>query len=94
MDTWTAQFRKLFIEGIKRCVEHVQVVQELIAHPKPCKKTAHITWFDLEDAFGSVSHLLIPVVLQHCNLPPELINYIMDLYGKLKGRVVTKNWET
>ena len=68
---------------------HIQVVQEVIAHAKANKKTAHITWFDLEDAFGSVSHSLIPIVLEHYNLPPEIINYIVDLYSKLGGRVVT-----
>ena len=73
----TAQ--KTFIEGINGCVEHIQVVQEIIQHARLNKKTVHITWFDLADAFGSVSHDLIPIVLNHYNIPQNIIDYIMDL---------------
>ena len=86
--------QKAFIEGVNGCIEHIQVVQEVIAHAKASKKTAHITWFDLEDTFGSVSHSLIPIVLEHYNLPPEIIAYIVDLYTKLEGRVTSKDWES
>ena len=70
------------------------MVQEVIRHARTTNHTAHITWFDLKDAFGSVPHALIPHVLSHYNLPPQIISYIQDIYYKLKGRVVTKDWET
>ena len=73
LDT-TAQ--KAFVEGINGCVEHIQVVQEVIQHARLNKKTVHITWFDLA---GSVSHELIPLVLAHYNLPDNIIQYITDL---------------
>ena len=57
--------QKAYIEGINGCVEHVTVVQEIIQHAKLKHKTVHITWFDLEDAFGSVCHMLIPFVMKH-----------------------------
>ena len=88
----TAQ--KAYIEGINGCVGHIQVVQEVIRHDRTTNHTAHITWFDLTDAFGSVPHALIPHVLSHYNLPPQINSYIQDIYSKLKGRVVTKDWET
>ena len=72
----------------------MQVVQEIIQHAKDHKRTVHVTWFDLQDAFGSVSHDLIPLVLKHYNLPPDIINYINNIYSKLQGRVVTKDWES
>ena len=34
------------------------------------------------------------MVLAHYNLPDNIINYIIDLYSKLEGRVVTPDWET
>ena len=73
---------------------HIQVVQEIIQEARLNKKTVYITWFDLADAFGSVSHDLIPIVLNHYNIPQNIINYIMDLYSKLEGRVVTPDWKT
>ena len=88
----TAQ--KAYIEGINGCVEHIQVVQEVIRHSRLSNHTAHMTWFDLTDAFGSVPHALIQHVLSYYNLPPQIISYIQDIYTKLKGRVATKDWES
>ena len=48
--------QKAFINGINGCVEHNQVLQEIISHSKSNKRTVHVTFFDLADAFGSVSH--------------------------------------
>ena len=56
--------QKAYIEGINGCIEHVTVIQEIIEDAKHNNKTVHITWFDLEDAFGSVSHMLIPYVME------------------------------
>ena len=86
--------QKAFINGINGCVEHVQVIQEVIQHAKSNHKTAHITWFDLVDAFGSLCHMLILHVLQHYHLPDKIIKYIENIYNKLKGKVKTKDWET
>ena len=47
----TAQ--KSYIEGVNGCIEHVTVVQEVIHNAKVNHATTQITWFDLEDAFGS-----------------------------------------
>ena len=91
LDT-TAQ--KAYIQGINGCVEHVKVIQEVIQHAKANNKTAHITWFDLIDAFGSLSHMLTPYVLLYYHLPIRIINYIKNIYSKLKGRIKTKDWET
>ena len=86
--------QKAYIDGINGCVEHIKVVHEVIKHARLTNHTAHITWLDLTDAFGPVPHALIPHVLSHYNLPPRIISYIQDIYAKLQGRVVTKDWES
>ena len=86
--------QKAYIDGINGCVEHVIVVQEVLQHVKLHKKTMHLTGFDLEDAFGSVPHMLIPHVMSHYYLPKPIITYITSLYTKLQGKVCTKEWET
>ena len=86
--------QKAYIQGINGCVEHVQVIQEVINHAKANNRTVHLTWFDLIDAFGSLSHVLIPYVLRHYNLPQEIVSYISHIYSRLKGKVVTPNWES
>jgi hypothetical protein len=88
----TAQ--KAYLDGVNGCVEHIAVVQEIIDHAVSSKKTAHLTWFDLEDAFGSLNHELIPYVFKYYNIPQVIITYITSLYNKLKGTVETKDWKS
>ena len=88
----TAQ--KAYVDGVNGCMEHVTVVHEIIQHAKLNHKTVHATWFDLMDAFGSVSHDLIPYVMSHYHIPKIIITYITSLYSKLQGQVFTKEWQT
>ena len=85
--------QKAYIEGINGCVEHANVIQEIIQTTKHIRKNVHITWFDLEDAFGGISHMLIPIVMNYYSLPTRITNYITDLYSKLRGIIHTQNWE-
>ena len=48
--------QKGFLHGISGCLDHNTLVHEIIKHTKKSRRTVHITWFDLEDAFGSVPH--------------------------------------
>ena len=70
------------------------VVQEIIQQARLHKTNVHITWLDLEDAFGSVPHALIPYVMQHYHIPERISAYITSLYTKLIGKVCTQDWET
>ena len=88
----TAQ--KAYIEGVNGCIEHITIVQEVMHHAKLNQATTHITWFDLEDAFGSVPHMLIEIVANHYHLPTIITRYILNLYSKLEGKVITANWES
>ena len=71
-----SEVQKAFINKISGCEDHNLVMGEIINHAKSNKRTTHITWFDLEDAFGSVSHDLIPLCLSRMHLPPNVQNYI------------------
>ena len=46
--------QKAYIDGVKGCVEHITMVQEINDNATSNKNSAHLTWFDLEDAFGSL----------------------------------------
>ena len=87
-----SQVQKAFIGNLSGCQEHNLLKREIINHAKASKKTAHITWFDLEDAFGSVSHDLIPICLSQMHLPQNVRDYIVSLYGCLRGKIRTSNW--
>jgi len=86
--------QKAFISKINGTIEHNQLLQQVISHAKVHKKTLHVTFFDLEDAFGSVSHELISHSLNRYYFPPEIKNYISSLYNNLEGTVVTQEWKS
>ena len=80
------------MDGINGCVVHITVVNEIIQHAELNNKTAYISWLDLEDAFGSLSHQLIQYVMKYYHIPETIITYITNLYTKLKGTVETESW--
>ena len=51
--------QKAFLPGINGCIEHNLAVEEIMKDARKKKRTAHITYFDAEDVFGSVPHSLI-----------------------------------
>ena len=53
------KMQKAFLPGINGCIEHNLAMDEVVKSARKNKRTAHITFFDLEDAFGSVPHSLI-----------------------------------
>ena len=64
--------QRAFLPDINGCIEHNIVMEEIIKITKNKNKTYQITFFDLEDAFGSVPHTLINSTLER-NFPPEKI---------------------
>ena len=81
---------KILIGG----VEHVGVVQEIIQNARFKKNNAHITLFDLADAFGGVPHNIIPTCVKYYNIPDVIISYVVNLYSKLEEKVPTSKWVT
>ena len=84
--------QKAFLRRLSGCQDHNLILGEVINDAKANKRTVHVTWFDLEDAFGSVSHDLIPVCLERMHLPANVRTYISSLYGNLSGKVRTSDW--
>ena len=54
----------------------------------------HTTFFDLEDAFGSVPHALILDALTRHFLPQNVITYFHNTYMNSKAVVETKSWRS
>ena len=68
--------------------------EEVIKSAIKSKKTAHITFFDLEDAFGSVPHSLIQESLMRNHLPENLCSYLMSFYSNCRYVVKTPSWRS
>jgi hypothetical protein len=86
--------QKAFLPGISGCTEHVTVMSEIIQHIKHKKRTAHIAFFDLADAFGSVPHDTILHALKRNHFPQEVQEYFKTFYTNVRSRVITKSFKT
>ena len=86
--------QKAFLKAVNGCTEHVQVLSEIFQDAKQKRKTVHVSWYDLSDAYGSIPHQLIEYVLKLYHIPLEEIKYIRSLYSQLEGVVVTKKWRS
>ena len=84
--------QKAFLSKISGCQDHNLILGEIIYHAKSNNRTIHVTWFDLEDAFGSVLHELISASLDRMNFPVNVRAYIAALYDNLRGKIRTPNW--
>ena len=57
-------------------------------------ETLVVTLLDLKNAFGEVSHSLIPTVLQFHHIPREIQNIISEFYSGLSTLIATKTFVT
>ncbi len=89
-----SSLQKAFIKNINGTIEHNQVLQQVISHARRNKRTVHITFFDLKDAFGSISHSLIDDTLKRYRIPENVQRYIHNLYSGLSGTVMGPGWES
>ena len=86
--------QKAFLPGINGCIEHNMAMEEIIRDARKQRRTVHITFFDLEDAFGSVPHSLIKESLRRNHLPPIIIQYFNQLYSNCQAVVQTPSWQS
>eukprot|EP01071_Lankesteria_metandrocarpae_P012013 Lankesteria_metandrocarpae@DN5485_c0_g1_i23.p1 len=64
--------------------EHGFIGRAVINSAKRNKSQLYQVWYDLKNAFPSVSHNLIKEVLSSVNIPASIINIIHDIYDQSK----------
>ena len=64
-------------------------MDEVVKSARKNKRTAHITFFDLENVFGSVPHSLIMDTLQRNHLPENICTYFSLFYANCRAVVET-----
>ena len=88
------QLQKAFLPGLNGVIEHNLTLEELIRDAKHRKKTCHVTFIDLADAFGSVPHGLIEHSLKRNFFPQPIQDYVNSMYTNLKATVSTADFKT
>ena len=84
--------KALFQKSVEQL--NTQQLAYIIRHAKRKQKTSVVTLLDLKNAFGEVSHSLIPTVLQFHHIPREMQNIISELYSGFSTSIATKTFVT
>ena len=69
-------------------------VTSIIEHARSNNLPLAMTFIDLHNAFGCISHKLVQDMLYHLKIPACVNNYIADMYSHLSAFVSTKQWST
>ena len=94
MITSNVECKKALFQKSVEQTEHTQQLAYIIRHTKRKEKTLVVTLLDLKNAFGEVSHSLIPTVLQFHHIPREVQNIISELYSGFSTSIATKTFVT
>ena len=71
--------QKGFVPG-EGCLEHSFLLRSLLEDARRRRRSLHLVWFDLRNAFGSIPHQLLWFTMERLGLPPEMINIFQDIY--------------
>ena len=86
--------QKGFVTGINGVLEHILSINALLQDARDCANDLAITFIDLRNALGSISHNLLLDMLAHVKTPVEVSSYIASMYSKLSTYFSTKSWKT
>ena len=86
--------QKGFVSGLPGVFEHIYSLSAIMQDAKTNKSPLMMTFLDLKNAFGSVSHQLIFDMLNEVKVPTPFVNYVRSFYSQLFVVVTTKSWET
>jgi len=71
--------QKGFLTNINGTMEHIFAISAIVQNAMENGLPLSITFLDLANAFGSISHQLIFDIHHHCKLPTQFINCIPSL---------------
>lgn len=75
------------IPGVPGCLEHTGVVTQLIREERESGGDLAVLWLDLTNAYGSIPHKLVEVVLEKYHVPQKVKHLILDYYDRFSLRV-------
>ena len=86
--------QKGFLSGVNGMFEHSYTINTILDNAKTYNLPLAMTFIDLKNAFGSVSHKLIQDLLHYVKVPVEIRYYIHNLYANLSAFISTNHWST
>ena len=86
--------QKGFFEGVAGCIEHTTLQWEMLKHAKAAQRSIVMTWLDLENAYGSLRHMMVQFALKWYHIPQKISELIFRYYDSIFLRVVTEDWSS
>ena len=86
--------QKGFLSGIPGTLEHMFTISAILNNSKSHCLPLYMSFLDISNAFGSISHKLICDILNHIKVLIQITTYINHAYSQLRGFVSTLNWST
>lgn len=84
------------IPGAPGCLEHTGVVTQLIREAHENRGDLAVLWLDLTNAYESIPHKLVELVLHLHRVPSKIKDLILDYYDNFRLRYpsgsVTSDW--
>ena len=80
--------------GINGTFEHIFSVSAILDNALLHQPSLAMTFINLKNSFGSVSHSYIDDILEHISLPVKFSSYMSSLYSEIVGFIETKEWKT
>lgn len=87
-----SRVQKGFLEGVAGCVEHTTMQWEMIKHAKSKQRQIVMAWLDLENAYGSMRHMLVQFALKWFHVPQKISELVFRYYESIFLKVVTDDW--
>ena len=67
---------------------------EMLQHAKRNQRSIAMVWLDLENAYGSVRHMLIQFALKWYHVPQKIAELVFRYYDAIFLKVVTDDWSS
>lgn len=87
-----SRVQKGFLEGVAGCIEHTSMQWEMLKHAKDNQRGIVMAWLDLENAYGSVRHMLVQFALKWYHVPPKISELVFRYYDSIFLKVATDDW--
>src|ERR1700759_1548356 len=84
--------QKAFLHGVAGCIEHTTSHWEMLQNAKAAERQIAIAWLDLENAYGSVRHMLAQFALKWYHVPDSMMELLFKYQERIYLRVETDKW--
>ncbi|XP_063448172.1 uncharacterized protein LOC134727719 [Mytilus trossulus] len=82
------------VPGVSGCIEHTSVLSQIIREAKDSKGELAVVWLDLANAYGTVPHKLVELMLERYHVPYGVRELIREYFNHLQLRFTVGDFTT